>query len=203
MAQEMRRKLLTKILGVRGRVDALRGLLRLPEAYSGSARSISRMAGLDHRVGQRALDDLVTAGLVRVRVTPAANLYSLNTAHPLYRPLKAAFEAEARYTDDIRRAVARGFQDHQLSVRNAYLYGSFARGEDDARSDIDVAVVVDPSQEERVRAALEELAEELRARFGTDFHFVVASRPLVEMARSEERDGALWPQVAAEAIELV
>lgn len=181
----------------------LRGLLRLPEAYSGSARSIARMAGLDHRVGQRALDELVATGLVRVRLTPAANLHSLNNAHLLYRPLKAAFEAEARFAAEIERTVARGFEDHQLSVRKAYLYGSFARGEDDARSDIDVAVVVDPDDEGRARAELADLAEELRSRFGTDFHFVVASRPLDEMARSNDQEGGVWPQVAADAIELV
>ncbi len=199
----MRRTLLTDVLGVKGRVQVLRGLFRLPGAYSGSARSIARVARVDHRVGQRALDDLVLAGLVRVRITPAANFFNLNTGHPLYTALKAAFEAEAEYADDIMRAISRGFTEHQLPVRKAYLYGSFARGDDDAHSDIDIAVVAEPNSEERLQAGLEDLAEELRERFGTGFHFVAASRPLDEMVQSERSKEALWHQIAAEAIELV
>lgn len=198
----MRRKLLSEILGVRARVDVLRGLFRLPDAYSGSGRSIARMAGLDHRAAQRALDDLVSSGLVRVRVAPAANFYSVNLEHPLYPALKAAFDAEARYPEQLQRAVARGIEEHRLPVRKAYLYGSVARGEEDSRSDVDIAVVVE-TDGDSVRSGLEDLAEQLRARFGTNFHFMIATRPLDEMARNDAQGGALWAQIAAEAVEFV
>jgi len=199
----VRRRLLTEILGVRGRIDVLRGLVGLPQSYSGSARNISRMAGIDHRVGQRALDDLASTGLVRVRATPAANFFSVNAGHPLYASLKAVFEAEAGYTKEIQDAIVRGFEEHHLPVRNAYLYGSLARGDDDPRSDIDIVVVSDSGNEERVRAAFDDLAEELSARFGTRFHFMVATRPLEEMVRSEEYEGGLWARIAAESVEMV
>jgi len=102
---------------VRGRVDVLRGLVGLPQSYSGSARSISRMAGIDHRVGQLALDDLASTRLVRVRATPAANFFSVDAGHPLYASLRAVFEAEAEYTREIQHAVVRGFEEHHLPVR--------------------------------------------------------------------------------------
>jgi len=64
-------------------------------------------------------------------------------------------------------------------------------------------VVSESGNEERVRAAFEDLAEELSARFGTRFHFMVATRPLEEMVRSEEYEGGLWARIAAESVEMV
>ena len=87
-------------------------------------------------------------------------------------------------------------------MRKAYLYGSVARGEDDPRSDVDIAVVVE-TDGDSVRSGFEGLAEELQARFGTNFHFMIATRPLDEMARSGAQGGALWAQIAAEAVEFV
>jgi predicted nucleotidyltransferase len=98
--------------------------------------------------------------------------------------------------------VARGIEEHRLPVRKAYLYGIVARGEDDPRSDVDVAVVVE-TDGDSVRSGLEDLAEELRASFGTNFHFMIATRPLDEMARKDEQGGALWAQIAAEAVEFM
>ena len=85
-------------------------------------------------------------------------------------------------------------------MRKAYLYGSVARGEDDPRSDVDIAVVVE-TDGDSVRSGFEGLAEELQARFGTNFHFMIATRPLDEMARSGAQGGVLWAQIAAEAVE--
>ncbi len=197
----MGRKFLTEILGVRGRVDVLRGLMRLSDRYSGSARSIARMAGMNHRVAQRALDELVTAGLVHVRLTPGANLYSLNAGHMLYEPLRAIFQAEARYLEEVAHGVSQSLSDHGLPVRKAYLYGSVARGEDSPSSDVDVALVIDGSDEELVRAGLDAVAEDLRDRFGTDFHFMVATRPIDQMARRRV-SGDLWRSIAAEGVEV-
>ena len=195
------RKLLTEILGVRGRVDVLRGLMRLSDRYSGSARNIARMAGMNHRVAQRALDELVSTGLVHVRLTPGANLFSLNADNMLYEPLKAIFRAEAGYLEEVGHGVRQSLRDHGLPVRKAYLYGSVARGEESPDSDVDVALVIDGSDEDLVRAELDAVAEDLRVRFGTDFHFIVATRPIDQMARRRV-SGGLWRSIAAEGVEV-
>ena len=104
--------------------------------------------------------------------------------------------------EQLQRAVACGIEEHRLPVRKADLYGSVARGEDDPRSDVDIAVVVE-TDGDSVRSGLEDLAEELQASFGTNFHFMIATRPLDEMARKDDQGGALWAQIAAEAVEFV
>jgi DNA-binding transcriptional ArsR family regulator len=197
----MLESLLDRALAARGRIEVLRELHRLPSAYSASARNIATIAGIDHRVAQRSLDDLVDIGVVSVRRTPAANYYELNRDHVLADGLARLFEAERRLEDELRRELARAFEEGGLAVHAVYVYGSVARGEGRPR-DIDVALVTDEAAEPALRGALEGIHAALAHRFGLGFHFVIATKPLVEMVCAEPDQTGLWHSVAAEGRKL-
>ena len=73
--------------------------------------------------------------------TGRARLYSLNLASPFAAPIQALFEAEeARFASIINavRDCAESFGDAMIA---AWIFGSVARGEDRADSDIDIAFI--------------------------------------------------------------
>jgi predicted nucleotidyltransferase len=197
----MLESVLDSVLGTQGRIVVLRELHGFPPQYSASARSIAAGAGTDHRVVQRALDDLVGTGVVRVRRTPSANYYELNRDHVLADGLAGLFGAERQLDDQLRRRLATAFEERGLSVSAAYVYGSLARGEHRPR-DIDVALVCDDATGSAVRAAMDDVQADLSRRFGVDFHFVIATKPLEQMVRAERDQAGLWHSVAAEGKQL-
>ncbi|TMH85041.1 MAG: hypothetical protein E6H47_11330 [Betaproteobacteria bacterium] len=74
-------------------------------------------------------------------------------------------------------------------IEEAYLYGSFARNQQDAASDIDVLVIGTPRD-----GALAEAARKLERQFGRDINYTVLTRKEFE-ARRAQKDAfleAVW-----------
>lgn len=110
-------------------------LLRSSRAMSG--RAIARVAGLSQSTAQRALIRLRNSGLIVVDDVPPALLYRANTDHlamPAITELLSLRERlAARAADEIASWVK--------SPISAVLYGSVARNESHAGSDVDVLLV--------------------------------------------------------------
>lgn len=68
-------------------------------------------------------------------------------------------------------------------VQNAYLYGSYARGDYDSESDVDILLTVDADGEEiaKHRTALARLTSELSLRY--DVTVSVSAKPLQQFQR--------------------
>jgi predicted nucleotidyltransferase len=66
-------------------------------------------------------------------------------------------------------------------IEEAYLYGSFARNQQDAASDIDVLVIGTPSGE-----ALAETMHKLERKLGRDVNYTVLSRDEFESRRTRK-----------------
>jgi predicted nucleotidyltransferase len=108
---------------------------------------------------QRELANLHRAGLIRREERANQVYYSPNPDAPIYDELKAiAFKTFG--VADILRELLRPLT-HRIAV--AFIYGSIARGEETARSDVDVMIVGDIKFSDAV-LALKPAEERLRRR---------------------------------------
>jgi len=119
--------------GVQGRVLAV-----LAETTAElNLRTIARLAGVSVAQASRVLPHLVELGLVERREVPPSSLFRLVPDHIAAGPLLRI--AGAR--DTMLEAMERIADDLAVSPVSVIIFGSFARGEADAHSDIDTILV--------------------------------------------------------------
>lgn len=193
---------LDDVLASRGHLRTLRALDALPEGLGVSARDLARRAQVAHNRASEVLNALTQLGLARVQRAGRADLYQLNREHVLYPALHQLFGEETKVHTELQRFLRRRLAkiDH---VREAFIFGSVARRESRAGSDIDLALVMPPSGPTAAeQRELDELAREVRVRFGSELGVHVSPQPLAH--RIEGRAGrALWRRIAAEGIRLI
>jgi len=193
---------LDDVFASRGHLRLLRALDALPEGLSVSARDLARRADVVHNRASEVLTGLSEIGVAHVQRAGRADLYTFNRRHVLYPGLHALFGEEAKVRADLQRFLTRRLSklDH---VREALIFGSVARGEGHAGSDIDLALVVPPAGLTPVeQAQVDKISGEVRERFGTQLAVHMSSQPLAR--RVEGRAGrALWRRIAAEGVRLI
>lgn len=192
---------LDDVLATRGHVRVLRALDALPTGLGVSARDLARRAEVAHNRASEVLNSLTGIGLTRVQRAGRADLYQLNRLHVLNPALHELFRHEAEAEAGLRKLLR--LRLSKLNVREAYIFGSVARGESRAESDIDLAVVIDePGPTVRAKAKLDELAAEVRERFGSQLGVHLSTKPLAARVRGRVgRD--LWQRIAEEGIRLL
>jgi predicted nucleotidyltransferase len=164
------RHVLDDILGRRSNVVLLRFLVRTRGEHSG--RDLARLVGLDHKTCHAALRGLTAQGVVDSRRLGTALAYRLRDRHPVVQDiLKPAFAREEDLAERFVRDAAKLARTRALSV---VLFGSVVRGEEGPESDVDILFVVkDPASRSRAKGALDEVAGELAARYGSVPQFIV------------------------------
>ena len=121
------------IPGVQGRVLAV-----LAETTAElNLRTIARLSGVSLAQVSRVLPGLVDLGLVERREAPPSSLFRLVPEHVAAGPLVSLARARDGVIEEMRR-VAAALDVAPVSV---IVFGSFARGEADAESDIDTVFV--------------------------------------------------------------
>jgi len=145
-----------------------------------------------------ALDHLAALGFVESIGSVRQRLHRIDRAHPLAPTLSALFAAEAdrfdRIIEGIRAAAAK------VGVAAAWLYGSVARGEDGADSDLDLAVVASRDlgvEKAALRDALRALEGEWR------FSASVVALDAADIRRLVREDDPWWRSLLADAVPLV
>lgn len=119
------------------RARVLHRLALLGEPTSG--RRIHQLSGVKAlRTVQRILDDLVSTGLATVRAVGSANAYALNRDHILWHPIELMLDSPARVEASVAQILEDSAAGHAAALA---LYGSMARGEAHADSDIDILIV--------------------------------------------------------------
>jgi predicted nucleotidyltransferase len=177
------------------RARVLLRLFMLTESASG--RYIHELSGnASLRTTQRILDELVDVGMVRVRRVGAANAYRANREHVLWGPIESLFAIRAVVEARIAEIIESALRPWMIS---ALLYGSMARGEAGADSDIDVIVVwAAAGDDEHPQLALADAAEQIRLLTGNHAQLLAVSPeelrmlvdaddPLVESLRQDAR----------------
>ena len=88
-----------------------------------------------------------TANLLESRRLGKLKLYKLNTRHPLYPELKSVVAKTVGIEETIRAELSK-FE----SIKTSCIYGSFARGEEQAASDIDLLIMGNVEEKPLLRA---------------------------------------------------
>lgn len=132
----------------------LGALLRTGAALTG--RQVHRLVSDQYSLWsvQQALTSLVGLGVVESRTVGRASVHSINEEHYAIQPLRALLDPFAALESVVRGVVG-------SSVDAVILFGSVARGEATAASDVDLVVVALPEWDGRA-----ELEDVVRARFG-------------------------------------
>lgn len=121
------------------RAAVVRFVVRHPNR-SWTGRQLAREVGVSPRWAIETLQALEAEGVVHPRNVPPAVLWTVNQRHVLLRVLKGLTRLDdsvrEMYLADLRKAVA---PSRPLA---AILFGSVARGDERATSDVDLLVVV-------------------------------------------------------------
>jgi len=123
----------TMVPGVQGRILAV-----LAETTAElNLRTIASIADVSDAQASRVLPGLVAIGLVERREAPPSALFRLVRAHIAAEPILALSRSRDRMIQEMRE-IAEGLP---ISPTSLIIFGSFARGEAGADSDIDTLLV--------------------------------------------------------------
>jgi predicted nucleotidyltransferase len=174
------------------KLAVLRELIRSPDTEM-TGREIARRSNLSAPWTVRVLEGFEWVGLVRRRTVRPADLWRLNTEHALVPEVQRLLQADRRIWKSLLRTLEPVLEDR--AVEKAVLFGSTARHEEQADSDVDLLVVVkDRRAQSRVRNACLDLRFTFSRRYGNPLHAIVYTKveferrrnlPLVEAARRE------------------
>jgi predicted nucleotidyltransferase len=109
-----------------------------PERRFQSAEVI-RLAGSGTGATHRVLTRLAAAGLVAVTCTGNQKHYQANRESPVFAEIHGLIVKTVGLVEPLRRALT----PQAGEIRAAFVYGSVAKGTDNARSDIDLMVISD------------------------------------------------------------
>ena len=152
---------LTRLLASGGHVRVLRALLGHGGAQS--AAQLAADSAMTARGVRNTLEALAEQGAVKVIGPAGTRLFAPALEQPLVSALAQLFEAERRHWQALQEHLGDVLATEE-KIRSAWLYGSVARGTDEPRSDMDIALVlvedsVDASR--HVRDAMQVLGDRL------------------------------------------
>ena len=115
------------------------GLLLLHPEEALHGREIARRTGLPSGTITRELTRLAQVGLLRCEKRGNQLLYSAERSCPVYGELASIL----RKTSGVADVLAEALAPARDRVRTAFIYGSLARGQERAGSDVDLIVIGD------------------------------------------------------------
>jgi len=119
------------------------------------ARELIRLAGAGAGGVQREVARLTQSGLVTIRSIGNQKHYQANPASPVFAELCALANKTFALADPLRAAL----QPLSSRIEAAFVYGSVARREDTATSDVDLMVIAGKLSYGELLAVLEPLSE--------------------------------------------
>lgn len=162
-------------------------------------RTIARLSGVSIAQASRVLPALVELGMVERREAPPSALFGLVGEHIASQTVLALTRARESVLEDLGRMAA-GLSPPPASV---IMFGSFARGEADAQSDLDV-VIVRPVEveddDETWLAGVERWRRHAHRLVGNRVEVIEVNEP--ELGRSLRGRGPLWADVARDGVVL-
>lgn len=155
---------LNDIFGQYSKVKILRFLVQSQSQSNG--REIAKNVGLSHVKAHTALKDLTRQGVVNMRSAGSSLVYWLNEDHFLVKEIiRPAFEKEEGLFEYISRLILKEISLPKPS--SMILFGSFAKGNASADSDIDVVIIYPRSKNKTVISKeLSEAEKKITSFFG-------------------------------------
>lgn len=152
------------------------------------ANEVIALAGSGTGAVQRELAGLETAGLVTVTRVGKQKHYQANAAAPVFEELRGLVLKTSGLADVLRNALT----PLAAQISAAFVYGSVAKRQDTAKSDIDLMVVSDSLSYADMFAVLEEATKQL----GRTVNPTVYSRQ--ELDKRVREDNAFIKRVLAQ-----
>jgi predicted nucleotidyltransferase len=162
---------------------AILGLFLLNPSDRFYMREVAARSGQPIRAVQRELTRLETAGLFSHIMDGNRKYYQINKNYPIFPELKAIFLKTFALGDTLRQHLLRVKKD----IIVAFIYGSYAKAQETATSDIDLFVVGDITAselskvlspaKEGLRREINAVAmppQELKAKVRAQNHFVLS-----------------------------
>lgn len=156
-------KTLTRTLFSRTRSSVFGELFRRQEGVY--LRELERTTGIDSKQLLRELHILRDAGIITPTRVGNVVVYRFDPECPIYEELQAIVRKTVGLAD-VLRDMLRPFADQ---IELAYVFGSHARGEQRADSDIDL-MVVGPATRRKLSTALREIERALRRDMNAMFY---------------------------------
>lgn len=152
------------------------------------ANEMIALAGSGTGAVQRELARLAAAGLVTVSRVGNQKHYQANPEAPVYEELRGLVLKTSGLADVLRVALA----PLAAQISAAFVYGSVAKRQDTAASDIDLMIVSDSLTYADLFAAVEKAAAQLGRPINPTVY------PRQELARRIEQDNAFVKRVLAQ-----
>ena len=139
-------------------------------------RDLAERLAIDPSNLSKELWRLEREGLFRSEISGRQKYFQLNREYPLYHEVRSIVAKTIGAIPLIAQSLKR-----VEGISEAYLYGSFARNQQDAASDIDVLVIGNPGSE-----ALAEAVRKLERQLGREINYTVLSRKEFESRRKRK-----------------
>lgn len=185
----------TVIPGVQGRILAV--LAEMTAEIN--LRTIARLAGVSPAQATRVLPDLVRVGLVERREAPPSALFRMVDDHIAARAVRSLSRARDEVMDRLQELAQR----MEPAPTSAVVFGSFARGEADATSDLDILLVRPAgldADDEAWTAAVEEWRVAARRLTGNIVAVVEVDES--ELAGRFRRPTTLWAEILRDGVSI-
>ena len=139
-------------------------------------RDLAERLSIDPSNLSRELHRLENEGLFRSEVSGRQKYFQLNREYPLFNEVRSIVSKTIGAVPLITQSLKK-----IEGVGEAYLYGSFARNQQDAASDIDILVIGNPKGE-----ALADAMQKLERQLGREINYTVLTRQEFESRRTRK-----------------
>jgi predicted nucleotidyltransferase len=139
-------------------------------------RDLAGRLSVDPSNLSKELGRLERDGLFQSEVIGRQKYFQLNHQYPLYREIRSIVAK----TVGAQPLITQSLRTMQ-GIEEAYLYGSFARNQQDAASDIDLIMIGSPDEK-----LLAETARTLENRLGREINYTVLTQREFERRRKEK-----------------
>jgi predicted nucleotidyltransferase len=139
-------------------------------------RDLAKRLGIDPSNLSKELRRLEKEGLFRSEVSGRQKYFQLDRKYPLFNELRSIVSKTIGAAPLIAGSLKK-----VKGIQEAYLYGSFARNQQDSASDIDLLVIGTP-----VSQALAEVTQHLERQLGREINYTVLSPKEFNSRRSRK-----------------
>jgi uncharacterized protein len=153
-----------RLFGSKTRVTLLTKLLSNPHT-SYYTRELSRTLHIPYSMLYKEEKNLLAIGIIKEEKKGKITLITANTQLPYFNELKMLLNKTVGLGDLLKQSLTK-----LEGIRYALVYGSVARGEDTASSDIDI-LIVGETQEEKILSATSEMEKQV----GREINYILWS----------------------------
>jgi len=139
-------------------------------------RDLAERLSIDPSNLSKELRRLEREGLFQSEVSGRQKYFQLNREYPLFAEVRGIVAKTIGAIPLITQSLKK-----IEGIEEAYLYGSFARNQQDAASDVDVLVIGNPKSD-----ALAEVMQKLERQLGREINYTVLTRKEFESRRARK-----------------